>query len=314
MNLFIPGTYWGKWIAWLSALIYIVSLFICYFKNSSTASEWAICTAFIWFIVVVVLREIQLARKEKYANISNHKHRCLHLIRDLSTYLSILDSSTDMNFNHSKNQIRQAFTEILTEFSFIFSMITGTHCRAAIKTIIEKNNKLYIQSFARDSHSKEENEKKDKERLENLTDSLEENTDFDLLYYDKLSPRHYFISNDLPTRRGYNTSSFKVWGSPPDNVSRIKAHKEWTLPYKSTIVWPIQQNSNEYFGFENQSCVGFLAIDSESVNVFYEKWDVHLGAVVSDSLYHLINQLISVTEKYEKKLSMGDNIYEVNNI
>ena len=67
----------------------------------------------------------------------------------------------------------------------------------------------------------------------------------------------------------------------------MQREKDWPLPYRSTIVWPIQQRESRLLPLRaNVGCIGFLAIDSESRNVFRENWDFPIGAAVSDSLFH----------------------------
>ena len=298
----IPETLAGKWISWIVAAISLFTLLGKFIWGTKTSD--ALITAVSVSIILLVLtgltifRELNTLRKEKYVSISPYLHRALHLIRDLESYLDMLNPDDYGNSKEkSMKQIQTVLCKILDEVVKIFSLLTGTPCRAAIKTIYRHEGKLYIFTFARDSDSQVANRDEDKIRLRENRDSLEENEDLDLLYQ-KFGPKNRrFFCNDLTKRRNYRTSSYKTYGNPtteltPGPVNSIFDQKEWPLPYKSTIVWPIQQKeSGDILDLELQACIAFVGVDSPSRNVFVEKWDAHLGAAISDALYHPLKRI-----------------------
>jgi hypothetical protein len=43
--------------------------------------------------------------------------------------------------------------------------------------------------------------------------------------------------------------------------------------------------------------LGFLTVDSESRNVFVERWDVQIAFAAADALYHPLRQLIAAQNR-----------------
>ncbi len=239
---------------------------------------------FLLLMIFIVVREVMSGRKEKYANITEQIHYCSHISRDMPSYLNEIDPSAldEKSKKHVFSVTTNSIVKILDRIATIYSMITGTRCRACIKTIYRKDNKLYVRTLARDIMSYESNSNTDKERYNNNKGAIEENEDFDMLYDDNTPGESYFICNNLIKRRNYTTSSFKVYGEPDKELSwyDVMVCKSWPLPYRSSIVWPIQQKENRFLRFDEIGCIGFLAVDSESRGVFHKKWDPWLGAVL----------------------------------
>ncbi|PWW82489.1 hypothetical protein CR164_05735 [Prosthecochloris marina] len=261
---------------------------------------FTVCFSFVLLLVFIIVREVIFARKEKYANITGKLHFCFHLIRDIESFLNELDPSalSEKDGERVFTGATNGLITVLDCVATIFSMLTGTRCRATIKAIYEKDKKLYVRTLARDTDSYEHNSEKDKERSDKNQDAIEENEDFELLYSEKQPGQNYFFCNDLMQRRNYKTSSFKVYGEPKEEMGfyeRITG-KGWTLPYRSAIVWPIQQRKNRHFDFDEVGCIGFLAVDSESRGVFKKSWDTWLGAGVADALFHPLNTMFKVVE------------------
>lgn len=259
-----------------------------------------VCVSFVLLLIFLVVREVMFARKEKYANITGKLHFCFHLIRDIESFLNELDPSTFRERERERvfTTTTNGLITVLDCVATMYSMLTGTRCRATIKTIYEKEGKLYVRTLARDTDSYEHNSEKDKERSEKNQDAIEENEDFELLYSENQPGQNYFFCNNLIQRRNYKTSSFKIYGEPKKEMNfyeRIFC-KSWTLPYRSAIVWPIQQRKNRHFDFDEIGCIGFLAVDSESRGVFKKSWDTWLGAGVADALFHPLNTMFNVVE------------------
>ena len=260
-----------------------------------------VSVGFILLLIFLVVREIMSSRKEKYANITEKHHFCFHTTRDIETFLNDIDpaSLTEKDKEHIFTAATNGYIKILDGVATIYSMLTGTRCRATIKTIYEKDGKLFVRTLARDADSYEHNFETDIQRFEDNKDAIEENEDFELLYDEKQPGQSCFFCNNLIERRIYKTSSFKVYGEPNKEMSwyeRMRC-KGWTLPYRSAIVWPIQQKKNRYFAFDEIGCIGFLAVDSESRGVFKKNWDTWLGAGIADALFHPINTMFNVLEK-----------------
>lgn len=299
--MFIPDSKAGKWLAWcgtVGGILFIIRDNIKIVKeNYELATVLTLSLFLVIFFVYIVWREYNVSRKERYANICANQHRCIHLLRDLTTILTrnLKSISSQKEKQLLIDNCITILQDVLTEFSTTFSILTGTLCRASIKSIYEKDGELYVYTLARDKKSADANFEQDQKRFKENLDPLKENIDFKLLYEKFGQNQRCFFSNNLALRRNYCTSSFKIYGYPPDNISffqRIVTFfkkdnvDNWPLPYISTIVWPIQQRDTQTLKIEKPECIGFLAIDSDSRGVFRKKWDFHLGAEVADALFH----------------------------
>lgn len=286
----------NKWVISIAAFVAIVIPIRDFTElgraNHELITRWTITSLLFLLFFGTIIREYLTSRKEKYANINHHKHRCIHLTRDLTTYLQENIATADPET--VKKMVGMALQQIMNELAELYTLLTGTKCRATLKTVYSRNGKLYVYAMARDGKSADTNKKKDKERQSGNLDPIEENVDFSYLYDDFGPNSRCFFCNDLTTKRNYRTSSFKVYGNPPENVSIhdrwsqfVRHEKDWPLPYRSTIVWPVQQRESRLLPLRDTlGCIGFLAIDSESRNVFREKWDFPIGATISDALFH----------------------------
>jgi hypothetical protein len=254
----------------------------------------------ILLILILAVHEIWSSRKQKYANITKHLHHCLHISRDIVSYLHEIDTSR-MDENDKKRVFKEVIKELvsmLDSLSTIYSLLTGTRCRASIKSIYSDGDCLYVRSLARDKMSYTEHYNSDKKRYEDKKDNIKDNEDFDILFSNEIPGKNYFFCNNLPERRNYKSSSYSIFGKPENEIDlreKIFCHG-WTLPYRSTIVWPIQQKENGELHFQEQRCIGFLAVDSESRRVFRERWDVWIGAGIADTIFHPINLLFSIAD------------------
>lgn len=301
--MLIPDTKAGKWVGWVIGVAGILSLAKDFIIKDSKTAEFVLAIGIISLLFLLIgylcWREYNVSRKEKYANINESMHRCVHILRDLTTFsLEKRDTPSDDILRLSL----QALTEVLTEFVTCFSMLTGTSCRATIKAIYTQEGQLYVNTIARDNKSRDLCFDSDKKRYNNHEDPIDDNDDF-LLIHKKYGPSSKcFFCNDLTIKRNYKNSSFKIYGNPPENILSFRRflpflskEEDWPLPYKSTIVWPIQQRDSSSLRIDGQMCIAFLAIDSESRGVFKKKWDFHIGAEIADALYYPLTLLFNFT-------------------
>lgn len=264
--------------------------------NAALVTHSVVGGLLVLFIFAFFSREIMTSRKEKYANITNQVHSCIHKSRDLNSYveerLACVDRDQAVNFEDTKSQFNNALISIMDDFVKIFSMLTGTKCRACIKSIYELEGELYVFVSARDSTSAEKCRKSDQKRQRENKDKLFNNLDFRYLYNNKPECRGYYICNDLTLLVGYQSTSLE--GGEIDhinvrlynNLPIFGSKRWWPLSYRSTIVWPVQQRGALSLSIQDKACKAFLAIDSESRNVFIERWDSQIGASIADALFH----------------------------
>jgi hypothetical protein len=199
---------------------------------------------------------------------------------------------------------------VLDRFAAVFSVVTGTRCRAAIKLIEQdkKTKKYFVYTLSRDQDSNRLCREMDKQRCDSRSDLVENNYDFKTLVNHYSPTTRCFICNDLTIKKDYYSSSCEVYekrtGSLDffEKIGYLLKKEKWVLPYKSTIVWPIQQREEDLPFVENTICIGFLTIDSESRGVFEERWDFEVGATVADALFHTIKNFSMLENVLEKKL------------
>jgi hypothetical protein len=316
----ISDTKIGKWLAWFATVfglfIVVIKDFIGADKNTSDLiTSITVCTLLFLSFIILIVREITLSRKIKYVSINKYLHNCIHDLRDWSTFLfqKLNDiKSQQINIEDINSISINQLSSMLTELASAFSILTGASCRTAIKTIYEKNGRLYVTALARDKISMQENLNKDEQRYKDNSDPVNDNEDFEMLYSKFSLKIRCFFCNDLTKKRFYKNTSFKVYGQPSDNIDLIASinsiigkSEKWTLPYKSTIVWPIQQQGASFLTIKHKECFGFLCIDSESRNVFNKDWDIYIGAEVADALYHplfLYKEIFYLSQTSQEKL------------
>lgn len=231
----------------------------------------------ISLIIYVIIQEYRFLRKARYAEAMSSIHGCVHLLRDYHFGFENIDKEVNC---------KKALTEVVTSFTNAFSLATGAHCRACIKTIEMRHIKekpfqklkdinervkhLYISTFCRDTNTSLSPSKKSNDTC---IHPIISNTDFSELYLD--IDNRCFFHNDLSTLHNYQNSSMKIG----------------ELPYRSTIVWPIrrilseQDKDTKAISNQEQDIIGFLCIDSAKKNAFRKTYDFEMGAIVADSLF-----------------------------
>jgi len=142
----------------------------------------------------------------------------------------------------------------------------------------------------------------------NTVHKLDENTDFYNLWYPTRTGylRVYRCNNlvSIYKKGQYKNSSFKTHGKPIIKkilwLPFLKKVIKWTLPYKSTIVFPIRYVFDFTLSEDDRNIAtntkhwvywGFLCIDCKSRNVFDPIYTPELGAAFADLLYTLFFQL-----------------------
>ena len=269
-------------------LLPLMATFLTIDKSAlALITNGTVCLILLLLFLGTLLREWSIARKERYADITVHIHMCQHYCRDLhSMLLDILRKQQigePVNKDLAMGTANRMLTDILNEVQRLFAMLTGTACRACVKTIYEQGENFYVQALARDKNSAALCQEMDRWRQEHNADRLEHNSDFVNLYSNYNAGNRCFLSNNLDElrkKRKYFSSSDAAFAQryPADEDAR-------KLPYKSAVVWPIQQRRGAT-GIPDDQCIGFLAVDSPCTNVFLPSWDFEIGAGIADSLYH----------------------------
>jgi hypothetical protein len=249
-----------------------------------------ILCSFAVLMIGSIARELTMERKEKYAASFERLENYALKLKNLNTYLAEQLKSGIPEPQQFEKLVKDQFISLLDEVSKLYTEVTGATCRAAIKCILEEGERIYVYTLARDRRSSDANEEDDQIRLEKRLDSLEENEDFNEIFSEGAN---CYLRNNLPSRQYYQNSSFKLRGEPRQANALLKALMPgigWTLPYKSAIVFPIQQKEAPPLHFEAAGCIGFLTVDSPRKRGFVQRFDEPLGATLANALFSPLNQ------------------------
>ena len=278
-------------LGWGIMIALIAQSSLRYYSGSSSFDHQIdraiIIGGFAILLISALVHQTKGGRRERYADVTGQTHRALHELRDLQSYLLYhadgpdegkYSPQLDMNF-------RGRIEIVLDLLSDIFTTVSSAQCRIAIKLVEDAGDKLYVFTFARDAKSIAKSAASDKRRHEEKLDTIEENEDFHQIF-DRRDP--FFFCGDLARRSHHKNTSFKIYGTPHQGGWYHAAFPSlwWTLPYRSVIVWPIQQLDARHLNFEPLGCIGFLAVDCAVPNRFREQSDVPLGAGIADAMFH----------------------------
>ncbi len=241
-------------------------------------------------LVWVAYRTFTSGRKEKYANITVKYRAIFDRMRDMTVELYNASQAQPYSADSLKLSVEKT-TTVLDDLASIYSMLTGTRCRAALKVVNSDGEKVWVHTLARDRVSTEENRISDEDRANKKYDELNENEDFEHLFNKNRSDKGYYFNNNLMSSRSqnkYKSTSLLYHGENAASSSWSGGNARWPLDYRSTIVWPIRGKGLGVSPDETE-CIGFLCIDSESRGVFEERWDPHIGSAVASSFYMPLN-------------------------
>lgn len=283
-----------------------------YITSTETMAAVSYIILFSMIIVVAfVFREFQVARKEKYANITEKLHDIFHDIRNLQTLMASAYPDGEIAKDDAARHIAECkskLTDILNNAANIFHMLTSTRCRASIKCIFDHHDYiLYLDTLCRDHTSANRWRDLDNKRVREDVDKLEDNLTLRKILTEDTPSWHYFCNDLTSSSSNYHTTSTQAY----EDYYRSKSSerkwlnpRQWVLPYKSTIVCAIRQPPIDRFP-DNVEAVGLLCIDSESRNVFVEQWDVQLCFAIADALYHPVSELLELMD-IAKQLDVGE--------
>lgn len=279
MELSSMQTKWFGWFHFVYASLVIASSFFNIWNVDQTDKELILLSFFSAYFLILLLFllffTINYSRKARYSEATKAIHDTVHASRDAYHYLDWCVSSKHPDVVYNEGDFCEKTTRILTSLSTAFTLVTGTKCRSSLKVIgQDENDDLFVTTLARDNTSTED--KNNRYNDANKRHLISANTDFMLIAGHDYN---YFFHNNLPKYDDYQNSSIEEYRSPNDS-------RKWVLPYKSTIVWPIRyKRRNNENNDRDADLYGFLTIDSSSRNVFSDKYDVDMGAIVADSLF-----------------------------
>lgn len=317
-------------LGWLAALIGVAgggsSLFVGITANT-TIREWVLSSSLTLIVAIALFtlayREWSRAKPTRVADTMQNQARASELLRNLHVFLRkrLAESRRGtVVSNEAIFQARATIEEILTIYSDVYSIITATTCRLSIKLIdfgeidfinieamttenVSAGENIYVFTLARDSLSTRENKNADAKRESEKLDRLIENTDFLSLWDLTHDDTGFFHSADLRREKDYQSSSLSFWRTKQENPRSV-AIKDWPLPYRSTIVWPIRQEPRAELGLADYDTVGFLAVDSPMPGAFDIGTNAPIGTILANGLHPILklyNELDLVLKRQTKE-------------
>jgi len=254
-------------------------------------------------IVALFIQQLRFERKQRIAE-------SLELLRWAFLDLQELAAESSATAGH----IRDVCTSVVNRLASALTRISRKDCAACVK-LVENDPSLSDQAsidplartFCRDDSSRDREQK-----TFAVKHWIEKNTDFRVLF-DQLgtSAPDNFFCNNLPKLPVYLNTSI-----PESHVQRRSKfppfdwyyrHKDWVLPYRSTVVFRIAKLL-EQKNAQSLSIVGFLCVDSKTTGTF-SKDDVSLIRSIADCLYRPICRYSQLrTTVQQKRTKTGDAI------
>ena len=161
-----------------------VTILVPFFSPNvqTSISSAAISIMFACFVIWSIFREYRVARKEKYANVSQALGMISVQTKELSLRLMDSLSQHDGQSTEALSRSVRELSLILDDVVTVFSMLTGTRCRATLKVVNRDETRVWAHSLARDRMSAEHCAFSDKDRNDRQFDIIQNNIDSEVLY------------------------------------------------------------------------------------------------------------------------------------
>jgi hypothetical protein len=277
-----------------AGVVTIVSGFLIFFSLDKLSDDIKMIAAMSYLMLIIIFLVIYLLlinrrKLARYAEAAFHLHLVSHVIRDHLAAIEIGEEEA--------GRLPEKVSQILDTIAACFSLLTGRQCRVALKEITPYLTLKTVQrdcmsaTSVQDSHPPVEHK-------------LDKNTAFKNIWYRINNCTRYFHSDDLVAawrNHTYENTSFEIYGRP--EISTFMGHsrvRNWKLPYKSTIVFPIryihdwsrrpalaEQSGPASETDEIPHVWGFLCIDARSKRAFRLPYAAEVGGAFADALYVL---------------------------
>lgn len=232
-------------------------------KNYPSSASIALFIISIVFFVLVHLLTIKVRNSNSILlTIPKTIHEINHIYRDKLYEVFHSDNPIDdksVLIKHEKETIKA----VLERISSLFTALIGRECTATVKIVVrDDDNKNYCYTYVR-SIAKSPRDSNPPERYQI---GVGKNTAFDKASMKSIDKPSHFYSHDLSKEDDYNNERSN--------------HKKY---YLSAIVVPIRHcHSNS----ERQDLMGYLCIDTLSVNRLNSKDHLQLMSAFADQMYN----------------------------
>lgn len=294
----------------------LVAVLEAYFVAAHGASGLIAATAIVSFLIALAglwaYREFTMARRGRYANLGASLHGVNHEIRNLSTYLeAVIWRGGDIQPEELRlilEVFKSRLVNVLNNIQNIFQILTGSSCRACIKTFYYVEGNLYISTLARDDNSNKLYREVDYKREKENNDPLNSNTYIKTVTLDNIVVEPVILINDLRRAEGFDSTSYRAYSPGFENKldpKRSTISQKWPLPYRSKLAYAIRQSAEDSLLIDEATVLGVLCVDCSSRNVFSHRWDIPLMAALADSLFHVLFKYFDLQEMYNRLSTSG---------
>jgi hypothetical protein len=220
----------------------------------------------------LIEQEVRGGRMSRYAAAMGTLRKGFGCVASASWTMLEGDGSEETFTEHLRHSL-----QFLAE---LFSSVTEQPCRASIKMTSWPNHGTAIRDVVVYTLCRS-----DEEDIEYSPDGdlIRENTDFKRIFEENDA---YFFCNDLPTElgKGYQNSHW--------DRATIQAQ---SFKYRATIVWPISRaRARMAPPSKEREVIGFLCVDTPTINSFIETYDVPIGMAFAGGLHLALNRFRTV--------------------
>jgi hypothetical protein len=263
------------YLAFFGSIASIVALiWFALDKVQPTTFVWLflVPTTFILFSVVAIYSIRVRQENIQFRNFMKTLHRINHDYRDMLSAAFKHPSQEfdpDQYLNFLKQSEIQTIRSACQKVAKIFTAFTHSECTVTVKLITRSGGKDFSETFERS----EENSVRDiaPQRPYELNTGANIAFDKALMHISGVTSR--FQSDDLTKEKDYRNQ-----------------RDHWSDFYKNTIVVPIRSVDPIKMGSKDSSDdIGFLCVDTLSLNRLNNTWHVELLAAFADQMYNFMS-------------------------
>lgn len=274
---------WLELLNAIAAALAIAAFLFSVWKSDETWVGLASPLIILGLLLLILGYAALSARKQRYAVINRHLHGISQRCR---ISRSRINAGEDVLAENSK--FRDDLGVILTHVAEIYTILTRSQCRAAIKAFrpLDDLSDWYVFTLARDHASAASHRHGDRRRGDERFDTLDKNPHLLSLFSEDVDSEDWECFNDVPRlmNEGRYASSSLLWKLKVSHAAGggMDAHR---LPYKSAMVALVRNNYEE--------AVAFLGVDCERPKAFRSSYDGPLLAAIAGYIGPLLDDALT---------------------
>lgn len=271
---------------------------ISFFANTFDDLDRAVRNTILFVAIVLFL----VGCYEIYRNIMSKRVR-----KQYEDAITKMNQAVSRSINEfSEKGLEQILSELLTDFSQIYTALKGVDCFLTFKMVGANNLKTYAKSLNVQG-ARREDYFLPNELSVNTANAIQRCSDTRKIFSDiyRKHPRKvFFHSNDVV--KEFNFIHPALLDSDYEMEVRkekwyfpmyFKKLRNWPLEYKSTIAVPVMPMLKKLKKSDKSSCLGILCLYADEVSIFNRNLDLNLMQMLAEIIY----VLFTANDKKEKK-------------